>query len=151
MPRRPSQRKPRRRVKPLPNCRAILICEKIIKDAFFGTISLIGVLTRLAVRRFPGKTSPFFLFVQLAHGIGSYELTIEIQDDQKGLVLARTNPLPLKFEHRTEVRDLLIPIPAIELQHAGGYTVAVFANGNEIGRQGFDTPDEEVRDAKDAS
>lgn len=137
----------RKAAKPLPSCRAILVCEKVIKDAWFGTVTLVGIITRLTAAQFPATTSPLFVFAQLAHGIGSYDLTIEIQDDMQGTVMGRSSILPIGFQNRTDVQDIIVRIPPFSLLHAGGYTVAVLVNGNEIGRQTFDTP--EVRSGND--
>jgi hypothetical protein len=135
---RSASRRPRR---VLPNCRAILLCEKVIKDAISGTISLIGIFTRLGVTQFPGRTTPFYLFAQLAHGmVGEYELTMEVQDDREATVIGRSQPLPLRFSYRREVIDVIIPLPPVVLEHPGSYSVAVFADGNEVGFASFDTP-----------
>lgn len=127
-----------------PTCRAILLCDRVIKDAFTSTTTLVGILTRFNVTKFPGYTPEFYIFVQLAHGhtTAAYNLTIEIQDDQKGTVLARSSPIPLKFSYRTEVRDIISQIPPIPLKHAGRYTVAVIADGIEVAHQDFDTPED---------
>ncbi len=124
----------------MPNCRAILLCEKVIKDAFFGTITIVGILTRFGVLSFPGRTASFFIYSQLAHGLGTYDLTIEVIDDKDGRVIARSPAMPLKFSHRTEVHDIIFQIPPVPLAHAGAYTVGIFADGNEIAAQKFDTP-----------
>lgn len=131
----------------LPNARAVLICEKVVKDVFTGMVTIVNVLTRFGITRFPAETPSFFVFAQLAHGMGKYGMMVEVQDDQKGVVIGRSPEMPLEFAYKTEVQDIIIQIPPVPLKHAGNYTVAVFVNGNEVGHQSFDTPEQGSTDA----
>ena len=137
----------RRKLPPVPNSRAVLICEKIIKDWLTGTVTVVGVLTRFNMIEYPGFTPGFFLFAQLTGGVGQYDMTYEVQDEGDGVVMGRSPPMPLIFESKTEVRDIIIQIPPVPLNHSGVYTVALFVNGNEVGHQTFDTPDDGSKDA----
>jgi hypothetical protein len=119
-----------------------LLCERVIKDAFTGTITIVGVLSRVGVDGFPGHASPFFVFAQLEGGLGHHQLSISVTDSSSKQVIARSGAMGVNFENVGEVRDMIFQIPPVPVGHAGSYKVAVLANGEEIAKQFFDTPPE---------
>ena len=66
------KKKPKGKIPP-PACKALLLCDQTIIEAGSGKVSIIGAFTNFILPTFPGRTSPFTAFVQLADGIGRYE------------------------------------------------------------------------------
>lgn len=133
-PKRPKRKRP----KPLPRCKAILLCERTIREETTRNVSIIGVFTHFHLPRFPGQTRPFTAFVQLVNGIGEYNVVVEIHDLQLDLVLARAEgDSKLTFPDRLVGINIIIPLPGLPLSHPGKYDFVVIADGREIERQQF--------------
>ena len=121
--------------KPLPGCKAILLCDQIIVEAGTGKISVIGTFDRLYLATLPGYSTWLSLFLQLVDGIGSYALAVEIHHLTENLVLARVDQGEVQFQERPVRLNLEILIPPLSLEHPGAYDVVVLANEQEIDRQ----------------
>lgn len=122
---------------PPPVCKAILLCDAILSDPFTGKSSVIGIFERFVVPQFPGNTSPFFLYMQMTSGIGSYRITVEMRSIPDGQNIARADVIDMEFKDRAEKNLLVLPIPPLPLPKAGEYDFIVFANDQEIDRQRF--------------
>lgn len=124
--------------KPLPRCKAILLCDQVIIDAITRKNSLIGIFETFFVPHFPGNSSTFTAFLQLVDGIGKYDLHIEIHDLQQNSVIARMGPFPIEFPERVNKAVFMFTILPFPLPHAGSYDFVVTADGEDIDRQKFD-------------
>jgi len=100
-------------------------------------VSIIGVFSRFTVASLPTRLKPFCAFLQLAEGIGRYEIVVEIHDLQTDQVLARGVGSGIEFPERLTRLNITIPIRSLPVSHAGVYDLVVFANGQEIDRQQF--------------
>jgi hypothetical protein len=134
----PEKKPPRARAeKPLPRCKAILLCDHTIVEAGTGKVSLIGIVHAFAFPTFPALTRPMTAYLQLTEGIGRYEVGLEIRDLAMSQAIAQARGAAIEFADRLATVQLMLPIPALALQHMGPYEVLVFANGQEIDRQKF--------------
>src|SRR5437764_669259 len=127
----------RKKGKPPPKCKAILLCDVVIIDAMTGKTSIIGVFDGFNLAQFPGNIGPFNAFLQLTDGIGKYRITVEVHDLREDKVLARAEIAEMEFQDRATKGNLLIPVPPLPLQHEGVYDFVVLADGQEIDRQQF--------------
>jgi hypothetical protein len=132
------QRPAKRRGKPPPKCKAILLCDQVIVDALTRKVSIIGTFDSFNTPSFPGMTAQFTAFMQMTDGHGEYRIAIEIHDLQEGTVLGRAEGAPISFPDRTAKLNYFIPVPPLPLAHAGRYDFVVFADGQEIDRQQFE-------------
>jgi hypothetical protein len=123
--------------KPLPECKAILLCEGTNFAEGTGKASLIGLIRTLTMTEFPGRSEPMKLFLQLVDGIGEYRLTIEVHDLAEGRVIARLKGPRISFLSRPATHQLFLTMPALPIPHPGRYDVIVLGNGAEIDRQQF--------------
>jgi hypothetical protein len=123
--------------KPVPQCKAILLCDRAITEADTGKVSLIGIFHKLVLPKAPAQTQPMTVFLQLVEGIGRYNITAEVLDLATGLSLAQGKGAAVEFTDRFAVIHFMLPLPPLPLQHEGSYDVVVFANGQEIDRQKF--------------
>lgn len=129
--------KPARRGKPLPPCKAILLCEKIIVEQGTGNISVIGIFTGFMVKSVPTKVGRFFVFMQVIDGIGRYDVSVEVHDLHDQTCIARSSPLAIEFADRPNGGHIVIPVPPLPIKREGAYDVVVMADGQEIQRQKF--------------
>lgn len=133
--------------KPPPVCKAILLCDTVIRDAFTGKVSLIGLFDGFGMREMPGFTNPVIAFLQLVEGIGKYSLTVEIHDLGRDRVIARAEAATVEFPDRLSRRQVIIPVPPLPMEHEGVYDFVVMADEKEVDRQQFkvvhvEAPDE---------
>lgn len=121
--------------RPTPVCKAILLCNQLIRDVTTGKASLIGIFDAFRLETVPGHTRPVTAFLQLIEGIGSYVLTVEVHDLQADKVIARATTESVEFENRLQKRE--IGVPPLPVAHVGIYDFVVLANGKEVDRQQF--------------
>jgi hypothetical protein len=123
--------------KPPPKCKALLLCDRIIVDRDTGRPSLIDVFTDVTLPGFPGTLEPFRIFLQIADGIGDYNLSLELCDLREDSIIARTLVAEVSFRERPQKLDLVISVDSLPLPHEGGYDLVMFADDQEIDRQRF--------------
>lgn len=124
--------------KPLPHCKALLICEKMTESQLTEKITLHNLIENFGLRAFPGRSTPFVIFIQLYDGIGRYKLTIEVHDLSDDSMVARTTYGDLEFPERLTRMVVTIPIDFVQLPRPGRYELVALANGQDVGRQYFD-------------
>jgi hypothetical protein len=127
----------KKRKKPPPKCKAILLCDQTIIEAVTGKMSIIGTFDNWYLPRFPCPTRPFMAFLQMTDGVGEYTITVEVHDLVADQIIAQAPPARMAFPDRTAKQNLIIPVPPLLLQHAGRYDFVVLADGQEIDRQQF--------------
>ena len=66
--------------KPLPQCKAILLCERAIMEAGTNKTSLIGIIHKLVFPSLPALSQPMTAYLQLVEGIGSYQISAAVWD-----------------------------------------------------------------------
>jgi hypothetical protein len=128
----------RKGVPPPPKCKAILLCERAIIEAGTGRVHLVGLLEKFILPQLPGQVPPFTAYLQLTDGIvqHEYEISVELHDLSNGTVLATEGPR-VKWKDRLTRLNLIMPVKALRVSHAGAYDFVVFADDQEIDRQKF--------------
>lgn len=122
--------------KPSPVCKAILLADNVIIDALTQKASVIGIIDKFG-RIGSGHITRFTAYAQLVGGIGTYNITIEIQDLSDDNVIARSPDVQIGFRDRFHRNSVVIPVPPLHLPHEGEYSVVLCADGNEVDRQQF--------------
>jgi hypothetical protein len=120
---------------PPPECKALLLCERVIRDEFTGLYSLINIFDNINVFALPCLIGPYLLFLQITDGVGRYRITVEIQDLPSGAVLAREDQPEIELPDPNVKWVGILAVPPFEISQAGFYDVLVLANGQEINRQ----------------
>src|SRR5487761_1493236 len=126
------------RHKPLPQCKAFLLCEGIAEDAVTGQLSLNKIIEILRFPAFPAQSVSFAVFVQLYDGIGPYQLAVDLRDLSESTSMAATLSSSLDFPERLVKMDIILPIDSLRLPHAGRYEFAVLLDGEELATQPID-------------
>ena len=99
MPKETSQDQPETG-KPLPHCKALLLCEKVTESQITGKITLHNLIEKFRLRAFPGRSNRFTIFLQVYDGIGRYAMTLEVNDLADGSSLAVIEVDDLDFPDR---------------------------------------------------
>jgi len=123
--------------KPPPVCKAILLCDEVVRDAETHKTSVIGIFDTFVVPGFPGSTSPCKLFLLLIDAIGAFEIMAEIHDLKDGNVIARSPSRTIGSPGKRTQGEQWLPVPALPVAHSGPYDLIVFADENEIDRVQF--------------
>jgi hypothetical protein len=124
--------------KPAPTCKAILLCDDVIRDETTHKTSVIGIFDTFYLPSLPGPTSPCKIFLLLADAVGRYSITAEVHDTKRGVVLFRS-PGSGEFASpgKTTKGELWLPVSALPFDAAGAYDLVVFADKTEVGRVQF--------------
>jgi hypothetical protein len=133
--------------KPLPQCKAFLLCEGIAEDNVTGQLSLNKLIEVLRFPAFPAESVPFAVFVQLYDGIGRYQFAIELRDLSENTSTAATMSSSLDFPQRLVKMDIILPVDSLRLPHAGRYEFAVLLDGEELATQPIDAEFENGEEA----
>ncbi|HEX7378496.1 MAG TPA: hypothetical protein VF278_15360 [Pirellulales bacterium] len=134
--------------KPLPQCKAFLVCGEVEFDDIAGQINLYGIVSSLSFPEFPAAVPPLALFLQMYDGIGRYRLTAELRDLAGGVGVAAEAFTDVEFPERLVKMDLALPISSLRLPNLGRYEIAVLLDGRELATQFIDveaTNDDETR------
>ena len=123
----------KRHTKRTPICKAILLCDQVIRDEATHKSSVIGIFDTALVASFPGPTPPCKIFLLLAGGVGSYSITAEVHDPKLGVVLFRSPAVGEIGGHEKPAQgELWLPVAALMFERPGTYEMVVFADGVEI-------------------
>jgi hypothetical protein len=123
--------------KPLPVCKAILLCDEVRHDPEFGKFSIIGILTGFVLPAFPGWMTPFCVYLFLVDIMGEYAITTQIWDLRDNEEIARSPDLRIGRPGELSRQELWFPVKGVYLDHPGAYDLIVFADEREIDRIRF--------------
>jgi len=128
----------KRNAKATPVCRAILLCDEVIRDETTHKSSVIGIFDTFRLASLPGPTPPCKIFLRLADGVGTHSITAEVHDPKRGVVLLRS-PGAGEFgaPGKRASGELWLPVTALMFDRPGAYEMVVFADGVEVGRAQF--------------
>lgn len=124
--------------KPLPHCKAMLLCEKVTVSQITGMVSLHNLIENFPIRAFPGRSTRFALFLQAYDGIGRYGTRVEINDLADGSTIAQAELDDLDFLDRLATIQLMVPFEFVNLPEPGRYEVVVLLDGQPFAQQHFD-------------
>ncbi len=125
-------------VKPALTCRAMLLCDAVIRDESTHKSSVIGIFDTFVLESMPGSTPPSKLFLLLGDGVGRYSITAEVHEPNRGVVLYRSPGAgTLGAPGKPARGELWLPVAALMFDRPGDYAIVVFADALEIGRAPF--------------
>ncbi|MGH7135009.1 MAG: DUF6941 family protein [Pirellulales bacterium] len=124
--------------KPLPQCKAFLICEGVGINNSTGQFNLYNLVNSLTFVQFPAAARPLVAFLQLYDGIGRYEVSVELRDLADESSVAAGIFGHLDFPERLVKMELAVPIDSMRLPHLGRYEIAVLLDGQELATQFID-------------
>ena len=123
------------RSKPLPQCKALLICEDVFEDEVSGQYILHKLIDVLRFSAFPGDSEPFAIFFQLYDGIGRYEVGIQFYDVSRGESTSSMVISQLDFTERFAKIDVALPVDSLRLPRPGQYELLLLLDGRELATQ----------------
>ena len=130
-------RTPSRRHRPLPVCKAILLCDQVLHDSRTGHHSLIGVRNEFRLKEYPAIVPSVSVFVQLVEGVGQYRITTEMRSLKDNEVVGQSNGFVCNFENRLSMMMVVLILQPMRLREPGHYEFVISANGQRIDSQRF--------------
>ncbi len=124
--------------KPLPHCKALLLCEKVTESLITGKVTLHNLIERFGSRIFPGRSTQFVAFLQVYDGIGRYALSLEVNDLTDGSTIAETRLPDLNFPDRLAKIQVMAPFEFVPLPRPSRYELVVLIDGHPLASQHFD-------------
>jgi hypothetical protein len=119
-----------------PAARSLLICEQVIVEETTHNVSLINCSTVWIADSFPSERMKFAIFCALIDGQGNIRLDVQIsRRDNLDMIFERTFPI-LIHDRQQEVR-FIFRSRECTFPVAGGYEVALFADGEPIATTAF--------------
>lgn len=115
-----------------PKAVAMLLSERVIRDAISGRISLIGIHDEISSPRFPAEMPVSYVYARLTDAHGSYALALDLvrRDDlaqgASGDIADFVADDPLKEgELVARLAEVVLPAP-------GSYDLRLWANGRFV-------------------
>jgi hypothetical protein len=125
----------RRGMPPPPSCKAILLCERVVYNAFTQRYSVVEIIGDIYIDRPNYPFGPCSLFLEITNAVGVHHVVPEIHDLGSGDVIARGEPVRVEMLDRLERHTVVLTVPAFEIPGPGSYDILALANDQEINRQ----------------
>lgn len=129
-----SKARPKRELPP-PECKAILLCQRVMLDRFDPGYSVIGIIDYFVTFQFPLQIGPLKLFLQLTDGVGTFQISVQIRDTAADLIIARKDDQSIILHDKRDKATFVLDVPPFELPREGLYEVWVLADGQMVERQ----------------
>lgn len=123
--------------KPLPHCKALLLCEKVTESLITGKVTLHNLIERFEVAAFPARSTRFTIFLEVYDGIGRYEMEVEVNDLRDGSAVAAIELDDLDFPDRLTRIQVTAPVDFVPLQKPGRFELVVLVGGQPLASQYF--------------
>lgn len=124
--------------KPLPRCKALLLCENVTRDEQTGRLTVVGIMDTIWFPEYPATTPQFYVFIQLTGGIGAYKVAIKVRDLADDSVMGGAGSYSIEFKDRAYHDNRVIGFPPFTLPHPGAYEIALLVEDQEFDRQRLD-------------
>jgi hypothetical protein len=130
-----------------PNCKALLICSKIITDVRTGLITLVDINSLFFVHSFPASFDSLHVFTYLHGGYGPVDIHFEVTDLKDDSVIITTPRCRIFISDRNMAYQHATSFGTLQFEHSGGYGVSLFINDKMTEMQRFflRTPEEMER------
>jgi hypothetical protein len=112
-------------MKPLPQCKAFLLCQEFYVDEVSGQSSLQNLIESFRFRAFPGDSAAFMIFMQLYDEIGEYLLSVALRNLSDNTSVAAPILMTLDFQERLAKMDVAFPVASLRLPRPRRYELAV--------------------------
>jgi hypothetical protein len=120
---------------PPPVCRAFLVCQQVVDDQKLGETVLVGLPRFHRHHRYP-TARMFGFFARLAEARGTYEVEVQLRNEDGDIVWRDGPPTPWKLDDPLTLYDLKLNMNVV-FPETGEYEFVLALNGEEIARQAF--------------
>lgn len=110
-----------------PKVNAILLCQRIIREADTGVVNLVGIFETMTVPKLP-VGAHLFVYVKLTDAQGDYLFKVEVvrRNDMKTIAEA---PVPkVSITDPTTNSEIIMELGGLRFSDPGAYDVRLWAN-----------------------
>jgi hypothetical protein len=116
---------------PPPRAQSFVTCRTIYEDRRSRECILIGPFGGIKLSSFPGSFR-FSLYADLCGAHGSFELALQLRDDELEQVWGWQWPEPLSHDNPLAPHHIILHDLVIEFPRPGRYDLVLLANGEEV-------------------
>ena len=117
---------------PHPAVKAILLCERTIRDSHSGSATLVGLVDDISAPAFPFVYARGLeLYVRVIDVAGKYETRIEVVSVVDGQTIAGVNGVAA-MPNRRRAYELIFDFERLPFERPGEYEFRFFANGRFV-------------------
>lgn len=123
---------------PKPVLNAMLICDKVIKEAGTNKKSLIGIFENISAHNFPCIHHFLAVYIKLTDANGRYKFNLELVDLETNASLANADiPEEIEINDPLRTHELVFNMGGLKFEHPGKYEFRIAANGDVFGQKTF--------------
>jgi hypothetical protein len=115
-----------------PRAVAMLVCERIIRDARTDQVSLIDLVDQIAAPAFPLVVPSVAVYARLTEALGSYLFTLDVVRRDDILEVTRYDVRPFEATDPLDDGEVIVHQLGLVLPSAGSYDVRLWANGRFV-------------------
>jgi hypothetical protein len=121
-----------------PKSNALLICERVIREAETGQISLIGIFEAASVAEVPLVMPSLFVYGKMTDALGQYIFKLELVRRDDELVLGEAVLPPAVFTDPMGHNEVIFQIHGARFEQAGFYDFRLWANDMFVESKAFE-------------
>jgi hypothetical protein len=121
---------------PPPRAQTFVACRVIYEDRRTRECILVAPFGGLALSFFPGRFR-LSLYADLCGGHGTYELALELRDEELEAVWDWRLPEPIRYEDPLEPYHFILHDAVLEFPRPGRYDLVLLANGEVVAHLGL--------------
>jgi Family of unknown function (DUF6941) len=116
-----------------PTLSAMLICERVIREAETGLVSLIGVFEGVQSPQRPTVVPALWVYAKITDAQGEYEFRLDIVRRNDEQQIAQAAIPGLRLDDPLQPGEVIIQLGGLKFEEAGHYDFRLYANGRFVG------------------
>lgn len=122
---------------PVPNVKAMLLCDQIITELGTHKKSLIGVFEHILTSSFPCHHYALSVYVKFTEAKGRYRFRLELVDLLTGQAIGRGEAPELSYDDPLGTYELAFNLGQLTFSHEGKYEFRLSANDELMAQKEF--------------
>jgi hypothetical protein len=115
-----------------PKINAMLLCQKVIREAETNMVSLISIFEAIRVEELPASVPSVVVFAKLTEAQGEYEFKLEVVRRNDNQVIAEAPVPPMSVDDPMLSGEIALDLGGLRFDQAGYYDFRLSANGRFI-------------------
>jgi len=125
-------------VAPKPDCKAILICDTVIREEGTQKISLIGVFEQVRTVRLPTVHPVMTVYMKITGAEGTYQWRFELVRLRDSMVIGASDMQSTTHTDRLAFHQIILTMALIQLEQYGRHEIRIYGNELLIGMKTFE-------------
>src|SRR5262245_5515762 len=118
---------------PHPNLKAMLVCDRALRDPQTKKLSLLGIFDRIGIPDLPANyASGMTIYARLTDAQGWYRFRLELVRLDDDHAIGR-GEMEATLEHRLRMSEITLNLQNVRFERPGTYEFRLFANNKYLG------------------